>query len=304
MQRRERWIVTIFWQDIVNGVMIGSLYALIALGFVLIYKSSQVLNFAQGEVVMFGGYLAVVLTTLYGLVFPLAFLAALALAAVVGLIIERGVLRPLVGKPLISVVMATVGLASVLRGLAPLLWSSSTRTFPNSFVNSNRAVNFLGVPVAPISLWSFGFAAVFVLLFGLFFRYTRTGIAMQAVADDQQAAMSMGISVPRVFAWSWGIALVVAAVGGTILGNRQGVDISLATIGLKVFPVVILGGLDSIVGAIVGGIAIGVIENLAGSYVDPHVGGGFKDVAPYVVMVFVLMVRPYGLFGSAEIDRV
>jgi len=294
----------VIWQDIVNGVMIGSLYALIALGFVLIYKSSHVINFAQGEVVMFGGYLAVVLTTLYGLAFPLAFLVTLVIAALVGLVIERGILRPLVGKPLIAVIMATVGLASILRGLAPLLWSSSTRTFPSSFVNSNNAVNLLGVPVARISLWSFGFAAVFVLLFGLFFRYTRTGIAMQAVADDQQAAMSMGISVPRVFAWSWGIALLVAAVGGTILGNRQGVDISLATIGLKVFPVVILGGLDSIVGAIVAGIAIGVIENLAGSYIDPHVGGGFKDVAPFVVMVIVLMVRPHGLFGSANIDRV
>ena len=294
----------VIWQDIVNGVMIGSLYALIALGFVLIYKSSHVINFAQGEVVMFGGYLAVVLTTLYGLAFPLAFLVTLVIAALVGLVIERGILRPLVGKPLIAVIMATVGLASILRGLAPLLWGSIPRTFPSSFVNSNNAVDFLGVPVAPISLWSFGFAAVFVLLFGLFFRYTRTGIAMQAVADDQQAAMSMGISVPRVFAWSWGIALLVAAVGGTILGNRQGVDISLATIGLKVFPVVILGGLDSIVGAIVAGIAIGVIENLAGSYIDPHVGGGFKDVAPFVVMVIVLMVRPHGLFGSANIDRV
>ena len=294
----------VIWQDIVNGVMIGSLYALIALGFVLIYKSSHVINFAQGEVVMFGGYLAVVLTTLYGLAFPLAFLVTLVIAALVGLVIERGILRPLVGKPLIAVIMATVGLASILRGLAPLLWGSIPRTFPSSFVNSNNAVNLLGVPVARISLWSFGFAAVFVLLFGLFFRYTRTGIAMQAVADDQQAAMSMGISVPRVFAWSWGIALLVAAVGGTILGNRQGVDISLATIGLKVFPVVILGGLDSIVGAIVAGIAIGVIENLAGSYIDPHVGGGFKDVAPFVVMVIVLMVRPHGLFGSPNIDRV
>jgi branched-chain amino acid transport system permease protein len=296
--------VITFWQDIINGVMIGALYALIALGFVLIYKASRVINFAQGEVVMFGGFLAVVLTTLYGLAFPLAFLVTLVIAAIIGLVIERGILRPLIGKPLISVVMATIGLASVLRGLAPFLWSASTRTFPSSFVNTNKPVDFLGVPVAVISLWSFGFAAVFVLLFGLFFRFTRTGIAMQAVADDQQAAMSMGISVQRVFAWSWAIALLVAAVGGTILGNRQGVDIALATIGFKVFPVVILGGLDSIVGAIVAGIAIGIIENLAGTYVDPHVGGGFKDVAPFVVMVIVLLVRPYGLFGSAEIDRV
>jgi branched-chain amino acid transport system permease protein len=296
--------MTQFWQDIVNGIMIGSLYALIALGFVLIYKSSQVINFAQGEFVMFGGFLAVVLTTTYGLLFPVAFLVTLAGCAVAGLLVERGVLRPLVGKPLISVVMATIGLASVLRGLAPLLWSSSTKSFPSSFLNDNTPVNFLGVPVARISLWSFAFTAVFVLLFGAFFRFTRTGIAMQAVADDQQAAMSMGISVQRVFAWSWAIAFVVAGVGGTILGNRQGVDITLATIGLKVFPVVILGGLDSFIGAIIAGIAIGVIENLAGSYIDPHVGGGFKDVAPFVVMVVVLMVRPYGLFGSAEIDRV
>jgi branched-chain amino acid transport system permease protein len=296
--------VTTFWQDIINGVMIGSLYALIALGFVLIYKSSQVINFAQGEVVMFGAFLAVVLTTTYGFAFPFAFLVALAGAALIGLVIERGILRPLVGKPLISIVMATIGLGSILRGLAPLLWSSSTKSFPSSFLNDNTPVNVFGVPVARISLWSFAFAVLFVILFGAFFKFTRTGIAMQAVADDQQAAMSMGISVQRVFAWSWAIALVVAAVGGIILGNRQGVDISLASIGLKVFPVVILGGLESITGAIVAGIAIGVIENLAGTYVDPHVGGGFKDVAPFVVMVVVLMVRPHGLFGSAEIDRV
>jgi len=292
----------VFWQDIVYGVLIGALYGLIALGFVLIYKSSQVINFAQGEVVMFGGYLAVVLVTLYGLAFPLAFVVTLVISALIGLLIERGLLRPLVGKPLISVVMATVGLASILRGLAPLLWGSRTRSFPHVF--SDTPINFLGVPIAPISVWSFGFAVVFVALFGAFFRFTRTGISMQAVADDQQAAMSMGISVQRVFAWSWAIAIVVAAVGGTILGNRQGVDITLATIGLKVFPVVILGGLDSIVGAIVAGIAIGVIENLSGSYLDPHIGGGFKDVAPFVVMVLVLMLRPHGLFGSAEIERV
>ncbi|HLZ72044.1 MAG TPA: branched-chain amino acid ABC transporter permease [Dehalococcoidia bacterium] len=296
--------MTAFWQDIISGVMIGSLYGLIALGFVLIYKSSQVLNFAQGEVVMFGGFIAVALVTTYSIVLPVAFLLTLVFAGLIGLVIERGLLRPLIGKPLISIVMATIGLASVLRGLAPMLWGSTTLAFPSSFLNDVRPVDFLGVPVARISLWSFGFAVLFVVLFGLFFKFTRTGLAMQAVADDQQAAMSMGISVPRVFAWSWAIALVVAAIGGTILGNRQGVDISLATITLKVFPVVILGGLDSITGAIVAGIAIGVIENLAGTYVDPHVGGGFKDVAPYVVMVFVLMIRPHGLFGSPEIERV
>jgi branched-chain amino acid transport system permease protein len=298
--------MTTFWTDIINGVMIGSLYALIALGFVLIFKASQVLNFAQGEVVMFGGFIAVVLATTYGLAVPVAFIITLIVAGAIGVVIERGLLRPLIGKPLISVVMATVGLASLLRGLAPLLWGPSTKSFPRSVFNDNNPVHVLGVAVAKVNLWTFGFAIVFVVLFGLFFKFTRTGIAMQAVADDQQAAMSMGISVPRVFAWSWAIALLVAAVGGTILGNRQGVDTSLATIGLKVFPVVILGGLDSFTGVIVAGIAIGVIENLSGSYLDTRsiYMAGFKDVAPYAVMVVVLMIRPHGLFGSPQIERV
>jgi branched-chain amino acid transport system permease protein len=250
---------------------------------------------------MMGGYLGVAFSALYGLPWPLAFALAIGISALAGVVIERTVLRPLIGRPLVSVVMATIALATFIRGLLPAIWGPSTMAFPPLFPREPVAI--LGAPVSQVYLAALGFTILFIVVFGAFFK-TRLGIAMQAVADNQRAAASLGISVRRVFALSWAIAGVVAAAAGIVWGILLGVDNFLALLGLRVFAVVILGGLDSIVGAIVGGIAIGILENLAGAYVDPLVGGGFRDTAPFIVLVIALMLRPHGLFGREEIERV
>ena len=290
-------------QLLITGVAVGGVYALMALGFVLIYKASNVVNFGPGELVLFGAYVswATILQMRFPLyvAFPLTLLTSIAL----GLIIERGVLRPLIGQPIISVIMVTFGFASVIRGGLNMLWGSDTRPFPALF--SSQPFHLGPVPVSPVHLWSFVIVLLLLGGFSLFFKFSLTGTAMRATADNQQVALSLGVSVKRMFALSWCIATVVSTLGGIILGSvRGGVDFSLADLGLKVFPVVILGGLDSVMGAIVGGVLIGVLENLSGGYLDPIFGGGVKEVAPFAVLVVILLFRPYGLFGKPEIERV
>ena len=290
-------------QLLIAGIAVGGVYALMALGFVLIFKASSVVNFGPGELVLFGAYVS--WATILHMKFPLwiAFPVTLVVAILLGLVIERGILRPLIGQPIISVIMVTFGFASVIRGFLNMTWGSDTRPFPALF--SSEPFRFGPIPISPVHLWSF--VAVLVLLagFSLFFKFSLVGMAMRATADNQQVAQSLGISVKWIFALSWCIATVVSALGGIILGSvRGGVDFSLADYGLKVFPVVILGGLDSVPGAIVGGVLIGVLENLAGGYLDPVMGGGVKEVAPFVVLVVILMIRPYGLFGKIQIERV
>jgi len=290
-------------QLIITGIAVGGVYALMALGCVLIYKASSVVNFGPGELVLFGAYIS--WATILQMRFPLyvAFPLTLVICIVLGLIIERGVLRPLIGQPLISVIMVTFGFASVIRGVLNMVWGSDTRPFPALF--SPEPFHLGPVPVSPVHLWSFLMVMLLLGAFSLFFKFSLTGTAMRATADNQQVALSLGVSVKRIFALSWCIATVVSALGGIILGSvRGGVDFSLADLGLKVFPVVILGGLDSVVGAIVGGVLIGVFENLSGGYLDPILGGGVKEVAPFAVLVVILMLRPYGLFGKVEIERV
>ena len=290
-------------QLLITGIAVGGVYALMALGFVLIYKASNVVNFGPGELVLFGAYVswATILQMRFPLyvAFPLTLLTSIAL----GLIIERGVLRPLIGQPIISVIMVTFGVASVIRGVLNMVWGSDTRPFPALF--SSEPFHLGPVPVSPVHLWSFVIVLLLLGGFSLFFKLSLTGTAMRATADNQQVALSLGVSVKRMFALSWCIATVVSTLGGIILGSvRGGVDFSLADLGLKVFPVVILGGLDSVMGAIVGGVLIGVLENLSGGYLDPIFGGGVKEVAPFAVLVVILLFRPYGLFGKPEIERV
>ena len=290
-------------QLIITGIAVGGVYALMALGFVLIYKASTVVNFGPGELVLFEAYVA--WATILNMRLPLyvALPVTLAIAILLGLVIERGVLRPLIGQPIISVIMVTFGFASVIRGVLNMTWGSDTRPFPALF--SPEPFHLGPVPVSPVHLWSFVTVILLLGAFSLFFKFSLTGMAMRATADHQQVAQSLGISVKWIFALSWCIAAVVSTLGGIILGSvRGGVYFSLADLGLKVFPVVILGGLDSVAGAIVGGILIGVLENLSGGYLDPILGGGVKEVAPFVVLVIILMFRPYGLFGKVEIERV
>ena len=257
-----------FLQLLVNGVSLGLLYALAALGFVMIFKSSSVLNFAHGELMAIGAFLFLALSAWANLPIIVAFALTLIGSFALGFIIERFFLRPLIGEALIEVIMLTVGLAVMFKGIM-------------------LAALIIGV--------------VFLLLFGFFFKYSSQGIYMRSVADNQPAALSLGVHVRRVFALSWAIAALVCAMSGIILAIINGVNVhNLTGIGLKVFPVVILGGLDSIGGAILGGIIIGLLETFTGGYIST----AMREIVPYIVLVIILMVKPYGLFGLVEIERV
>jgi branched-chain amino acid transport system permease protein len=286
---------------VVSGLSIGLMYSLIALGFVLVYKATDAINFAQGEFVMLAGFVAAV-----ALGDKVPVLAAIAVAVAIMILfsfaLERVVLRPLLGRPIVAVIMATIGLGAMLRGLPPITVGGETRAVPLPI--GDTPIQFGPISLPPVQVLGVLVTLAFLAAFTWFFLKSRMGIAMRAVADNQQVAMAMGINVERYFALAWAMAGTVSALGGVIWGSMLGVDVHLALVGLKVFPVVILGGLDSIVGAVVGGLIVGVVESLAAGYLDPYVGGGTKDFAPYVLMILMLMFRPYGIFGTHRIERV
>jgi branched-chain amino acid transport system permease protein len=288
-----------------NGVSIGLMYSLIALGFVLVYKATDAINFAQGEFVMMAALVGAVVAGLNGPPVVMAIAAVIATLAVMigfGFGLERVVLRPLLGRPIVAVIMATIGLAAVLRGLTPIIFGGETRALPLPIGDDPIAIGPATLP--PIQVLGAGMAILLFVCFSWFFKKSRMGVAMRAVADNQQVAQAMGINVERYFALAWAMGGIVAALSGIVWGSMLGVDVQIAVVGLKVFPVVILGGLDSIGGALVGGLIIGIVESLAAGYLDPYVGGGTKDFAPYVLMILVLMFRPYGIFGKRQIERV
>jgi branched-chain amino acid transport system permease protein len=292
--------VLIFSQFLITGLSLGSIYALVALGFVLIYKSTSILNLAQGEFLMVGAYVCLSMTLDFGLNFFTSFVITMGFSVVLGLAVERLVLRPLIGEPIISVIMVTLGLTYILRGLVIMFWGNDIRQF-NVF--PQEPIDLWGVKLTYLYVWSMGISMILLIFFAVFFKYARTGIFMRAVADHQTAAQSMGISVKRVFAISWCIAAVVSSIGGILIGNIGGVGVDLSYIGLKVLPAVIFGGLDSILGAIIGGLVVGVLEFLSAGYLDPYIPA-INEVFPFIVLVLVLMIRPYGLFGIEEIERV
>ena len=273
----------VFAELTLAGLANGMIYALIAIGFIIIYKATDVINFAQGPLLLLGAYLGYAFLSL-GLPVWLGIGLALGVAALVGVAIARFALRPLIGEPVISMIMATVALSSILHALIQGIWGVRPRNFP---LNVDRPVVI-------------GVAAVSLVALGWFFRRSREGLAMRAVADDQQAAMSVGVSLPRTLSIAWALASGAAALGGILLAGLVGVSQDITTIGLRVFPVVILGGLDSIVGAVIGGALIGLVEAYAGGYV----GMGVQTLVPYALLLVVLMVRPYGLFGKRRMERV
>jgi len=289
-------------QVIITGFATGGLYGLIALGFVLIYKATSVLNLAMGEFMTLGAFICFTVLTQVRVPFSLALLLTLAAAVVLGIVVERLILRPLIGEPIISVIMVTIGLGVILRGLMYMVWTPTFRNFPQIFPPEPLDLNFAVVPSG--LLWGFVFAIIGTIAFLLIFKFSRTGVAMRAVASDQQAALSMGISVRWVFALAWCFGAMAAVLGGIVIGNISGISVYMGDIGLKVLAVIILGGLDSIGGAVLAGFIIGILENLTGLYIDPLVGGGAKDVAPFFILVLILMIRPYGLFGKQLIERV
>ncbi|MFH0787303.1 MAG: branched-chain amino acid ABC transporter permease [Pseudomonadota bacterium] len=291
-----------FMQLLASGLAVGCLYALIALGFVLILKATDILNFAHGEIIMISAFICYFLVTKFQISFLPAVLITAVIAALMGIITERLVLRPLIGEPVFAMVMITIGLSIFLRSLAGILFGHDNHVFPSPF--PRESVNLGGVILSQTQIWIIISTALLILLFFLFFKYSRQGLAMRGTADDQNTSLLMGISVKRVFALIWGISFVTAAIAGIFLANVMVINIGLTFVAISAFPAIILGGLESIPGAIIGGLAIGVIENLSGGYLDQIIGGGVKDVTPFVVLFLVLLVKPYGLFGKKEIERV
>ena len=297
--------MTFLLQLLFSGVVLGLVYALAALGFVLVYKASRVVNFAQGQFIAIGAFLAYWAMVSLGAPFLLAAALALALTALLGFGVERVFLKRMVGQPIISVIMATIGLASLLDGLIHLTpFGAGNFSYPTFLPPGG--VDLLGVQISYAQLLAAVFTVGFLLAFTWFFQRSILGIAMRSVADDQMAAMSLGVSVERVFALAWAAAGLTAAAAGIVVGTIAGLNLDgLVHIGLRVFPVVILGGLDSIPGAVVAGILIGILENLASGFLDPLVpGGGTRDVFPFLVLLLALWFKPHGLFGTEEIERV
>jgi branched-chain amino acid transport system permease protein len=280
------------------GLADGAILALAALGFVLIYKATSVINFAQGEFLLVGAYMFYTAFVVMRLPLLVAVVVGVIVATGIGVLVERLILRPMIGESPISIIMVTIGLSSLLRALVQLFYGTSPKSMPA--ILPRGSVEILGATVPVNRLVVILVAAVVLTAFTVFFRRSRHGIAMRAVADDQQAAMTMGISVRRIFALAWALAGVSALIAGVLLADISAVDQNIAAFGLLVFPVVILGGLDSVPGTIVGGVIIGLLKQSTASYWDP----GLATVIPYVVLVLILLVKPYGLFGETRIERV
>ena len=296
--------MTFFLQLVISGFALGMVYALVAIGFVIILKCSKAFNIAQGHFVMIGGYLGFTFLVTFHLPVWASLLAAIAVAIIMGLLIERLTLRPLVGQPVLAVIMMTIALATVLEGLATLIWGGEYKEYHGVLPTVTLRVGELSIPSEMLIGLMVSIVAVAILM--LFFRYTKSGLVMMATAEDEQVVQSAGIRVTTVYALSWVIACVVGVIGGIILGGVSGVMIPLANIGLKAFAVVLLGGINSIGGAIIAGIILGVLENVAAGYLDPLLpaGGGLANVFPFIVIIIVLIFRPFGLFGLAEIERI
>lgn len=287
----------------VTGLALGMIYALVALGFVIILKCSHTFNIAQGHFVMIGGYLGYTFLVPLGLPIGATLILTLFVAGIMGLLIERLTVRPLIGQPDLAVIMMTIALATVLEGLATLLWGAEYKTYHGLLPTLNLKLGEISVP--PESLIGLMVSLICVILLLILFRYTKIGLAMRATAEDLQVVQSMGIKATSVYAASWIIACVVGVIGGILLGGVSGISVHLSEVGLKAFAVVLLGGVNSIGGAILAGIILGVLENIAAGYLDPLLpGGGLANIFPFVVMIIVLIFRPHGLFGLVRIERI
>jgi branched-chain amino acid transport system permease protein len=292
----------LFLMTLTSGIMIGGIYALVALGWVLIYKCSGVLNLAMGELTLIGAYVSLSFYSM-GVPFLLSLLFSLIIGFVLGILTERIFLDKLIGEPVLAVIMVTVGLSFFFKGVVELIWGTDTRVFSPP-VFSMEAIRLGPIYIGEVYLYSFLAAIVLLIIFVCFFKYTRWGLAMQATADDEMAALSLGVSARFVYAAAWSIAFMAAGVGGTLLGNINGLNISVGFLSLLVLPAVVLGGLNSVPGAIAGGIIIGILQNFSGAYLDRYFPGGIKEIAPFVFMAVFLLFKPYGLWGWERIERV
>ena len=291
-----------FLQYTMTGITVGMVYALIALGFVLVWKSSGVANLALGQMVLLLSWFTYGMLESVGLPIWFGFIIVLIFSLALGWVAERFILRPLIAQPILSLIAVTLGMAFVFEGIVQLFWPKSVGALPQIF--PDEPVHIGTAVVSQEYLWA---AAISLVLFGLlslFFKYHKTGIAMRATADDQMAVQACGIPVTRMFSWSWMLACVLAAVGGILMSSIGGITFGLVETGFKSFSVVILGGLDSFTGAIIAGPIIGLAENLGGGYLSPLTWQGISRVIPFVMIILVMFIKPYGLFGEERIERI
>ena len=289
-------------QFVVTGITVGMVYALIALSFVLIWKSSGVANLALGQLVLISSWFAYGMLVQAGLPFWLGFVLLIVFALFLGWIIERFVLRPLIAQPILSLITVTLGMAYFIQGLVVFVWPWSVAALPRLF--PTEPLHIGPAVLSQEYLWA---ACISLILFGvlsLFFRYHKMGVAMRATADDQMAVQACGIPVTRIFSMSWMFACVLAAVGGILMSSIGGITFGLVETGLKSFSVVILGGLDSFLGAIIAGPIIGLAENVGGGYLTPLTWPGIKEVIPFIIIIIVMFLKPYGLFGEKRVERI
>lgn len=291
------------FQLLVNGLVVGTLYGVVAMSFVLIYKATQVVNFAQGELLLVGAWVCWTLLTKFQVPFWAGMPMTLIFMFLFGILIQVVVLRPMIGEPIISVIMVTIALSMVFQAALKWIYGVSPQPFPPVF--TSQSVTFAGLQIQTVYVMSLVVSLAMMIGMAWFFKLSKWGLAMRATAFNQQVAQSMGISVKTVFAMAWAISAMVSAVAGVVVAVVNGVSSGLSIYGIKVFPAVILGGLDSIGGAVVGGIIIGLLENLA-QYVDSEYlhWGNLYEVAPFYVLILILMIKPYGLFGTKDIERV
>lgn len=289
-------------QYTITGIAVGMVYALIALGFVLVWKSSGVANLALGQVVLISSWFTYAMLVQAKFPFWLGFPITIIFALFLGWAIERFALRPLIAQPILALITVTLGIGYFIEGIVTFIWPWSVdalpRLFPREVINIGPAV------VSQEYIWVVGICLVVFALLTLFFRYHKMGIAMRATADDQMAVQACGIPVTRVFSRSWMFACVVAAIGGVLISSIGGITYGLVDTGLKAFSVVILGGLDSFIGAMVAGPIIGLAESIGGGYLTPLMWAGVKDIIPFIIIIIVMIIKPYGLFGEVRIERI
>ena len=290
-------------ESLISGLAVGFVYGLIAMGFVLIYKASGVFNFAQAGLVMLGAWFLWSLLRWANLPLGIALVLTMILAGLFGWIAQRLFLKPMTGQPLFSIVMVTIAFSAVIEGLTVSIWGGPAVAYPFT-PPGPEWVTIGAIQIGTEYVWIIGLCGAALAIFLAFFKFTKLGLGMRATCDSQRIGLSCGVPFSTVLSWAWILASVLAAVAGIFLGLRMGLHAQLSNIGLKALPVVLLGGLESLGGAVVGGLIIGVAEVLAGVYLDPLVGGGLKDLFPFIIMVIILLVRPQGLFGCKIIERV
>jgi len=290
-------------QLLINGLVVGTLYGVVAMSFVLIYKATQVVNFAQGELLLVGAWVCWVMLTRYEVPFYIGMPVTLVFMFLFGIAIQIVILRPMIGEPIISVIMVTIAMSTAFQALMKWIFGVNLQPFPKIFTTETVAV--FGLKIQTVYLMSLVVSVAMMGGMAWFFRVSKYGLAMRATAFNQQVAQSLGISVKNVFAIAWAISATVSAVAGVVVAVVNGVSSGLSGYGIKVFPAAILGGLDSVGGAVLGGIIIGLLENVA-HFIDSEYlhWGNLFEIAPFYVLIIVLMIKPYGLFGTKDIERV